>query len=115
MELYHKITGIFLLALVVIQLTGVNCIDKDDIPFSDNLEQSLAVIHAGEPASIDDTTNHTDDGSTVLHECPCHFHFLPNPALVKAELVAEVVQNIPSYTNHISLLPRGISKPPRLV
>ncbi len=115
MKAYHKITGLFLLMLIVFQLTGINCVDRDDMPFSDHVELSLAIIHAGEPTSIDNTTNHTDDGSSVLHECPCHFHFIPNPALVKAELVAEVVQNTPSYRNHISLIPGEISKPPRLV
>ncbi len=115
MKVYHKITGIFLLALIVVQLTGINCIDKGDIPFSGDLEYGVTLIHASQSASIDNANNHADSDTSIFDGCPCHFQFIPNPVLASTGISVGLVQFLPAYRQSANLLPGGISKPPRLV
>ncbi len=115
MMTYYRITGILLLALMVVQLTGINCIDKDDIPFSDDVEQSLALIHTTQTTSIDGVDNHDDEDTSLPHGCPCHFQFIPNPSIVSTGTSVGLAQLLSSYDRMASILPQRISKPPRLL
>lgn len=103
-----------MLVLMAVQLTGLNCVGADDIPFSPDPEKSIAIAHCTEEPSIDDATaHHTDDGAK-FHACPCHFQFIHTPLVASVDSHIELMQPVLRGSHFLRLLSQNISKPPRL-